>query len=70
MLRWSFVAGIAAALIMSAAGWSAVQSAPVQPAAADRTLGASWMHAIVADSGQLVRGSGVLSSALIGTGRL
>jgi hypothetical protein len=47
-----------AALVVSAAGWSASQAAPVTPAAADGTLGMAILSAVVGSAGNLVRGAG------------
>ena len=68
MHRMSFVAGAAVAFIVSAAGWSVLQSAPVAPAAADKTLGMALMSAVVNQTGSLVRGSGAVSAEQFGLG--
>jgi hypothetical protein len=68
MHRMSFVAGAAAAFVVSAAGWSVLNSATVQPTAADRTLGAAMMYAVVTAEGALVRSSSdVVSATRLGT---
>jgi hypothetical protein len=68
MNRRSLVAGAAMALVVSAAGWSASQAAPVTPAAADETLGMALMAAHVNPSGTLVKGAGAVSSTRTGAG--
>jgi hypothetical protein len=69
MNRFSFVAGAAAAFLV-AAGWSVLQSAPVAPAAADKTLGMALMSATVDANTppNLVRGSGAVSVSSSGIG--
>ena len=72
MHRLSLVAGAAAAFLVTA-GWSVLQSAPVAPAAADKTLGMALMSATV-ESGidsvppEIIRGSGVVSASRANTG--
>jgi hypothetical protein len=58
----SFVIGAAAAFLVATA-WNALQSAPVAPAVADKTLGMALMSATVdaATPPNLIRGSGVVS---------
>jgi hypothetical protein len=63
-----FFAGAVVAFILSAAGWSVIQSATVRPTAADQTLGMALMGALVKYDGTLVLGSGgVVSSSRIQT---
>jgi hypothetical protein len=64
----SFVAGAAAAFVV-AAGWNALQSAPVAPAAADQTLGAAMMMASVKYDGTLIESVGLKSAARTDVGR-
>jgi hypothetical protein len=67
MNRFSFVAGAAAAFLV-AAGGSVLQSAPVAPAAADKTRGMALMSATVAGGPTLIRGSGAVSVSSSATG--
>src|SRR5688572_18391632 len=67
MNRFSFFAGAAVAFVVSA-GWYALQSAPVAPAAADQTLGMALMSAGVDAPGTLIRGSGVVSANIFKLG--
>jgi hypothetical protein len=60
MSRLSLVAGAAAALIV-ATGWNALQSAPVAPTAADKSLGVAQMAVRFNRLGEILRGTGVVS---------
>ena len=68
MHRMSFVAGAAVAFIVSAAGWSVLQSAPVSPVVADQTFGMAMMSAVVDGTGALAFGSGSESASRLSLG--
>ena len=67
MNRLSIVAGAAAAFLVTT-GWSVLQSAPVEPTAADKTLGMALMSALVDSNGTVRGGTGVTSVTFLGTG--